>query len=83
MSERIRKPPRAAQPGWTAWFDLDRMVADALIGTESEVARQVPAIEADLVPRAIRLKPLSPDPDKQTADLAAFAERIRPGLAAA
>ncbi len=75
--ERMRKTTQVAQPGWTPWFDLDRLLADSLIGTEAEVAHKIAGIQADLAPRTLLLKPLSPDVAKRRADLIAFAERIR------
>jgi len=81
--ERMQKTTQQVQPGWTPWFDLERMIDDSLVGTEEEVAEKLAAIGADIAPRTILLKPLSPDLEKRRADLVAFAERIRPQQAAA
>lgn len=81
--ERMQGMTREAQPDWTPWFALDRMVADSLVGTVEDVQAQLSAIAAGLAPRAVLLKPLSPDFAKRRADIELFAEVIRPRWRAA
>lgn len=81
--ERMRATTAQVRPDWTPWFELDRMIADSLIGTEADVAEQAAALEARLAPRTLVLKPLAPPFAKRLADLEAFAARIRPQMARA
>ncbi|WP_238120085.1 MULTISPECIES: LLM class flavin-dependent oxidoreductase [unclassified Xanthobacter] len=81
--ERMQATTQQAQPDWTPWFALDRMVADSLVGTVDEVRAQLATIAADLDPRMVLLKPLSPAFSKRLADVEAFATTIRPQLPAA
>lgn len=81
--ERMQGMAQQAQPEWTPWFALDRMVADSLVGTEDDVMAKLDAIAADLSPRAVLLKPLSPDFAKRRADMELFAKVIRPARRAA
>ena len=71
------------RPDWAPWFDLDRMIADSLIGTVADVTDQAAALERGLTPRSLVLKPLAPAFDKRMADLEAFALRVRPQLSLA
>lgn len=77
FAERMRMTTQKMQPGWTPWFELDRMIDDSLIGTEAEVADKLDAIARDLSPRTILLKPLSPSFAKRKADLQTFAAKVR------
>ncbi|MFG1382726.1 LLM class flavin-dependent oxidoreductase [Xanthobacter versatilis] len=81
--ERMRATTAQVRPDWTPWFELDRMIADSLIGTEADVAAQVAALERDFAPRTLVLKPLAPSHAKRLSDLETFAARIRPQLRAA
>ncbi|MFG1346953.1 LLM class flavin-dependent oxidoreductase [Xanthobacter autotrophicus DSM 431] len=81
--ERMRATTADARPDWTPWFELDRMIADSLIGTEGDVVGKLADLERDLAPRTLVLKPLAPSFAKRLADLDAFAARIRPQLAVA
>lgn len=81
--ERMRATTAQMRPDWTPWFELDRMIADSLIGTEADVAAQVAALETDFAPRTLVLKPLAPSYAKRLGDLETFAARIRPSFSAA
>lgn len=81
--ERMQATTSQAQPDWTPWFELDRMIDDSLVGTVAQVEAQIAAIAADLNPRTLLLKPLSPVFAKRRADLDLFAEAIRPRHCAA
>ncbi|GLI20348.1 alkanesulfonate monooxygenase SsuD/methylene tetrahydromethanopterin reductase-like flavin-dependent oxidoreductase (luciferase family) [Xanthobacter flavus] len=80
---RMKATTEKVRPDWAPWFDLDRMIADSLIGTEGDVVEQLAALERGLTPRSLVLKPLAPAFDKRMADLEAFALRIRPQLSVA
>jgi hypothetical protein len=54
------------------------VIEDSLIGTNAEVHEKTLRIEAELQPRSLILKPISPDVAKRRADLESFAEAIRP-----
>ena len=58
--ERMQATTAKAQPSWTPWFALDRIIADSLIGTDDEVVAKMGAMERVLSLRALILKPLSP-----------------------
>ncbi len=79
--KRMKKTTATMQPAWTPWFELNRVVADSLIGTAAEVREKALRIEADLQPRSLILKPISPDLAKRRADLESFADSIRPRAA--
>jgi alkanesulfonate monooxygenase SsuD/methylene tetrahydromethanopterin reductase-like flavin-dependent oxidoreductase (luciferase family) len=79
--ERMKKTTASMQPTWTPWFELNRVIEDSLIGTNAEVREKTLQIEADLQPRSLILKPISPDIAKRRADLESFAESIRPRAA--
>ncbi len=81
--ERMQSVTQQAAPGWTPWFALDRMIADSLVGTVADVEEKIAAIGADLSPRALLLKPLSPAFAKRRGDIELFARAIRPRLQAA
>jgi alkanesulfonate monooxygenase SsuD/methylene tetrahydromethanopterin reductase-like flavin-dependent oxidoreductase (luciferase family) len=81
--ERMQAVTQEAQPNWTPWFALDRMIADSLVGTIEDVAAKVEAIADDLSPRTLVLKPLSPDFAKRKADLELFARAVCPRWSAA
>jgi alkanesulfonate monooxygenase SsuD/methylene tetrahydromethanopterin reductase-like flavin-dependent oxidoreductase (luciferase family) len=72
--ERMKKTTATMQPTWTPWFELNRVIEDSLIGTAAEVREKALQIKADLQPRSLVLKPISPDLAKRRADLASFAE---------
>lgn len=81
--ERMQVTTQQAQPNWTPWFALDRMIADSLVGTIDDVEAKLGAIAADLGPRTLLLKPLSPDFAKRRSDIELFAKAIRPHWQAA
>ncbi|WP_454918106.1 LLM class flavin-dependent oxidoreductase [Xanthobacter sediminis] len=81
--ERMQNMTREAQPDWTPWFALDRMIADSLVGTVEDVEKKLAVLAADLAPRTVLLKPLSPAFAKRRADIELFAEVIRPRWRAA
>jgi alkanesulfonate monooxygenase SsuD/methylene tetrahydromethanopterin reductase-like flavin-dependent oxidoreductase (luciferase family) len=74
--ERKQRTSRRKEADGKPW--LTALVEDLLVGTEADVRHQIAAIEAEIGPRSLVLKPLSPDLDKRKADLRAFAERIKP-----
>jgi alkanesulfonate monooxygenase SsuD/methylene tetrahydromethanopterin reductase-like flavin-dependent oxidoreductase (luciferase family) len=74
--ERMQATTAFMQPDWTPWFKLDRMIEDSLIGTPAEVRDKVLRIEAELRPRSLVLKPMSPSVAKRRTDLEAFGESI-------
>jgi len=74
--ERMAKSTAAMQPEWTPWFELERVVADSLIGTVEEIAERVVEFEIELGATSLLLKPLSTDGAKRCADLRAFAQRF-------
>ena len=49
--ERMQGMTQQAQPEWTPWFTLDRMVADSLVGTVDDVIAKLGAIAAALFRR--------------------------------
>jgi len=81
--ERMQSTTAQAAPDWTPWFSLERMINDSLVGTVAEVEAKIAAIEADLAPATLLLKPLSPAFAKRRADLCLFAQAIRPRWPAA
>lgn len=76
--ERMKAATASMQPTWTPWFDLNRVIAESLIGTAADVREKALRIEAELAPRSLALKTISPAPAKRRADLEAFAEIMRP-----
>ncbi|WP_234051543.1 MULTISPECIES: LLM class flavin-dependent oxidoreductase [unclassified Xanthobacter] len=76
--ERMQATTQQAQPNWTPWFALDRMIADSLVGTVDDVETKLAAFATDLAPRTVLLKPLCPDFAKRRADIELFAKVIRP-----
>ncbi|MGB8277859.1 MAG: hypothetical protein WCF20_08015 [Methylovirgula sp.] len=85
FAERMRAATAALQPDWTDWFDVDRLIAESLIGTPEEISDRLAHLAEDLRPASLVLKPMSPSLSKRMADLKIFAEHIRPapGLTAA
>ena len=79
--ERMKKTTASMQPAWTPWFELNRVIADSLIGTAAEIREKALRIEADLQPYSLILKPISPDAANRRADLESFAESIWPRAA--
>jgi alkanesulfonate monooxygenase SsuD/methylene tetrahydromethanopterin reductase-like flavin-dependent oxidoreductase (luciferase family) len=80
--ERMQVATAKMQPDWTPWMVLEPMIADSLIGTETDVCEKIDTIRREMNPRSLVLKPLSPDFNKRKEDLRVFGEKIRPGLAA-
>ncbi len=76
--ERMKKTTASMQPAWTPWFEANRVIADSLIGTAAGIREKALRIEADLQPRSLILKPISPDLAKRRADLECFAGAILP-----
>lgn len=81
--ERMQTATAVLQPDWTPWFDLDRLIADSLIGTAAQVAEKLRWMQAELRPRSLILKPIVADHAKQCADLEIFARVISNRLAPA
>lgn len=81
--ERMQSVTQEAQPNWTPWFSLDRIIADSLVGTIADVEAKVSALASDLGIRTLLLKPLSPAFAKRRADIELFAQVVRPRWAAA
>jgi len=80
--ERMQVATAKLQPTWTAWMVMEPIIEGSLIGTEAEVRAKLEALEAELQPYSVILKPLSTEHKKQCDDLRVFAEMIRPALAA-
>jgi alkanesulfonate monooxygenase SsuD/methylene tetrahydromethanopterin reductase-like flavin-dependent oxidoreductase (luciferase family) len=78
FAQRMAKTVVSLQPTWSDWFDLDRVIADSLIGTPDEIGRKITQIEQDFKPRSLILKPFAPDLAKRQADLDLFAAKLRP-----
>jgi alkanesulfonate monooxygenase SsuD/methylene tetrahydromethanopterin reductase-like flavin-dependent oxidoreductase (luciferase family) len=81
--ERMQTATAALQPAWTPWFDMDRLIADSLIGTAAEVGEKARWLQAELRPQSLILKPIVSDQAKQCADLETFAGQIAHRLALA
>lgn len=81
--ERMHATTQKARPDWTPWFEMDRMIADSLVGTPDDVLEKAGGLADELGLRTLLLKPLSPAFAKRNEDLRTFATRIRPRLAAA
>ena len=79
--ERMRGTTAAAQPSWSPWMDLDRMIDDSLIGSAGDIRAKIEEIDASLSPRSLVLKPLSPDFETRKESLKVFAETIAPQAA--
>ncbi|PNG26674.1 LLM class flavin-dependent oxidoreductase [Methylocella silvestris] len=76
--ERMKSTTARMQPEWTEWFDVERVIDDSLIGTTEEVGDGLRAIETELAPHSVVLKPLSPLASKRSADLEIFSDVIGP-----
>jgi alkanesulfonate monooxygenase SsuD/methylene tetrahydromethanopterin reductase-like flavin-dependent oxidoreductase (luciferase family) len=74
--DRMRETTAAMQPGWTAWMEMDRLIEDSLIGTEAAISAKLAQLQKDIGPRAVILKPVSPDYEKRRQDLHIFGEKI-------
>lgn len=83
FAERMQVTVAKLQPAWTTWFDVDRLIADSLIGTPDTIAAKALQIGRDLGPRSLILKQIGPDMAKRAQDLSLFVHQIRPGLKAA
>lgn len=75
--ERMQITTAKMQPDWTPWMVVEPMIADSLIGTESDVCARIEQIRHDVNPRSLILKPLSPQFHKRKSDLRFFGEKIR------
>lgn len=80
--ERMQVTTAQLQPSWQSWFDVDRLIADSLIGTPDEIAAKALQIERELMPRSLILKQIGPDMTQRAQDLNLFADKIRPELQA-
>lgn len=79
--ERMRATTAAVQPSWSPWMDLERMIADSLIGSVADIRAKIEEIGASLAPRSLVLKPLSPDFETRKKSLNLFVEAIAPRAA--
>lgn len=56
MARAFRRMQRVAtaalQPDWTEWFDLDRLIAESLIGTAKEPAGKCACLAEEQIVRA-------------------------------
>ncbi|MDH4982417.1 LLM class flavin-dependent oxidoreductase [Hyphomicrobium sp. D-2] len=80
--ERMRKTTEVLQPSWTPWMDLEPIIEGSLIGTQMDVRAKLSALQADLNPHSLIVKPITAQHDKQCEDLVAFAELSKTSLAA-
>lgn len=80
FAERMRKATADLQPEWANWFDVERLIAESLIGAPDDIAEQIGALRRDLAPTRLVLKPLCPAFDRRIAQLKLFAEEIRPAF---
>jgi luciferase family oxidoreductase group 1 len=78
FAERMRTTTAALQPEWADWFDVERLIADSLIGTPQEIGDKFAELAEDVRPASLILKPMSPSFAKRITDLRIFAEHIRP-----
>jgi sugar phosphate isomerase/epimerase len=78
----MRQSTASMQPTWTGWFDLERVIADSLIGTADEVRDRVASLDEELGLHSLLVKQLSPDDAKRRADLETFASLVRRAPAA-
>jgi luciferase family oxidoreductase group 1 len=76
FAERMRATTSALQPEWSEWFDVDRLIADSLIGTPDSIADKLAHFSEILNPANLVLKPMSPVLAKRMTDLQIFAEHI-------
>lgn len=76
--ERMRRTTAAMQPGWTPWMEMDRLIEDSLIGSETDIQAKIAQIRLEIGPRSLILKPISPDFEKRRRDLRVFGERLIP-----
>jgi alkanesulfonate monooxygenase SsuD/methylene tetrahydromethanopterin reductase-like flavin-dependent oxidoreductase (luciferase family) len=83
FAERMQVTVAKLQPAWTTWFDVERLIADSLIGTPDMIAAKALHIGRDLAPRSLILKQIGPDMAKRAQDLSLFVTKIRPDLLAA
>jgi alkanesulfonate monooxygenase SsuD/methylene tetrahydromethanopterin reductase-like flavin-dependent oxidoreductase (luciferase family) len=83
FAERMTVATAQLQPSWSSWFDVDRLIADSLIGTQDTIAAKALQIGRDLAPRSMILKQICPDMAKRSQDLTLFMNKIRPDLLAA
>lgn len=74
--ERMRRTTTAMQPEWTAWMEMDRLIEDSLIGTETAIRAKIARLQQELGPRALILKPISPVFEKRRQDLRIFGEKF-------
>jgi alkanesulfonate monooxygenase SsuD/methylene tetrahydromethanopterin reductase-like flavin-dependent oxidoreductase (luciferase family) len=74
--ERMQATTAAVKPEWAPWFDLERLVADSLVGTPEDIAIKASRIEKDIGPRTLCLKPIALDLAKRMKHLDLFANEI-------
>lgn len=74
--ERMQATTAVLQPEWAPWFEVERLVADSLVGTAEDVAIKVSRLEKDFAPRTLVLKPIAHDLAKRMKDLDLFANEI-------
>jgi alkanesulfonate monooxygenase SsuD/methylene tetrahydromethanopterin reductase-like flavin-dependent oxidoreductase (luciferase family) len=72
--ERMRATTAAVQPSWSPWMDLERMIADSLIGSAADIRAKIGEISSSVSPRSLVLKPLSQDFEGRKESLKLFAE---------
>lgn len=80
--ERMQVTTASLQPAWTPWMVLEPMIEGSLIGTAADVRAKIEALQVELSPRSLIVKPVSPSHQKQCEDLLVLAEMIKPALAA-
>ncbi len=83
FAERMQVTVAKLQPAWSTWFDIDRLIADSLIGTPDQIAAKALQIGRNLAPRSLILKQIGPDMAKRAQDLSLCVPKIRPDLLAA
>lgn len=70
------------QPTWTPWMVVEPMIEGSLIGTEADIHAKIVALERDLNPRSLILKPLSTQFEKRREHLRIFGKAIKSVMAA-
>ncbi len=81
--ERMQTATAVLQPEWTPWFELDRLIAESLIGTAAQIAEKARRLHSELRPRSLISKPIVSDYPKQCSDLETFASAVAHRLAPA
>jgi hypothetical protein len=83
FAERMQVTTAQLQPAWSTWFDIDRLIADSLIGTPDMIAAKAKKIGRDLAPRSLILKQIRSEMAERAQDLSLFMRKIQPDLLAA